>query len=337
MSKTKLGYKDYQSALTRLGELATQQQFPKIIVLYGTSDFLQQEALHDIRGFWLQRKNSTVNSLDTARFDQSTLEQIWTQDAIFEPQALYVLQKLEKKTDLPKYFEAMPSTQPKGGLCLTLQTSAAPVKLLNALKGRSFLDIPCFEPSYYEVDRYLEQQIRKHRLKMNSEAVQLFRQSVGLDLATIQNELQKMALVFADFPGLLTAQEVGPILGFLRQDMIFHLEKLVLSRKSADALAMVSSLLNRGESALGILAVLASLVRKALRINQHLRQGHSPEQAASAQKLPLPVIKSYNQYMSQKSPMELIKVLRLCQQADQQLKGSGIAGDLVLGQIVLAL
>lgn len=337
MANGKYNYRDFLESLKGFNSPNSISKSPNIIVIFGPSEHLHGMAIQQFRNLWTQLPNTSLQAIDAVEINGDFLSQVWSQESMFEPKGFYIFRRVEKKTDFSKFLGALIDSPPRQHLCFSILSPSIPVKLAAALKGLDHVTIPCFEPAPFEMDRYVQNQLIRHNIKMHPEAFALFRQAIGQDLSTIDNELSKLNLIFTDQKKEIHADDLAPILGFLRQDQVFQLDKLFLTGKTQEALALVLSLNKRGESPLAILGIITAHIRKSLRISRHLKDGLTAEQIAGSLKLPLPVIKSYTGYIRMKSPQAMIQALRLCQKADQQLKGSGIEGDLILSQLVYLL
>ena len=154
------------------------------------------------------------------------------------------------------------------------------------------------------------------------------------------DEIMRLALIFAPSDGSaaapIAAAAIAPSLGMLREDFVFELDNLLVARQYGKAQALLTGLLQRGESALALLGILARHCRMAIRVHEAQRggRGANPRDLATELRLPFNVVKGYTQYVAKSSPRTFAAVLGICQEADIKLKSSGADEELVLGRVI---
>ena len=124
---------------------------------------------------------------------------------------------------------------------------------------------------------------------------------MGHDLSKIENQIEVLALQFANAGRILTRIDVAPSVGTLREDDVFELFDLLRSDKVAAAHLLCESFLERGESAIALTGIFSRFARDLID-RGNLRKG--------------------------------ARVLRACASADRRLKSSRIDEAMVVSSIV---
>src|SRR5690606_12083613 len=124
--------------------------------------------------------------------------------------------------------------------------------------------VNCPDPAPYEIADFIKFQARILGLSLDPSAIKLTVDYLGRDLSLVANELRRVALVVGDTPGTLNAKQIAPHLGLLKEEMVYRLRNYVLERRFSIAQALLTDLLDRGESALALLGFLAKHIRTSI-------------------------------------------------------------------------
>ena len=174
-------------------------------------------------------------------------------------------------------------------------------------------------------------------LNLDAEARQTMIEANGNDLIKHRHELNKIALLQGEKKGILTKEDIAPLLGLLRQDDSFQLDRLLIQRQWPEAHALADALIARGEKALGIVAILANHCRNVIRIEAALTSGCSPSNLHTEVRLPPFMLKAYIPFATRADIPRYIQALRLCQKADMALKSTPVSESLLVAQVIEAL
>lgn len=332
------GYRDHAPALKAVlsqGKLAADA---KVVCIYGTSEYLLNHSIERVRKA-AGRSGMTTQTLEAATLNDTNWPALTSQASLFEPASLYVLRRAEQAKTLPKLLKAVAKRDALANhLVLVVQGEGPGGPLKTELDRLKATPIPCFEPWPSEMPEAVQAIADTLGLRLAHDAVQLLIDANGQDLVKHRNELQKIAFLIPGADAALTAAELSPHLGMLREDDAFQLDRLLLQKQGAKAQALVSGLLARGERGLGLLAILAGHCRSSLKLGTALAEGKSPDQLVGLVRLPPFIIKSYAQSLGRSmDPRPYAKALLLCQDADRQMKSSSVSEELLLSQIIEVL
>jgi DNA polymerase-3 subunit delta len=201
---------------------------------------------------------------------------------------------------------------------------------------------------------------KKHRLRFEEEALDLFILLTGGETRTIQNELEKLDLFLGERERRVTLETVRTLVPISRAGVIFELGNALAARDVERALSLVRRLLDQGESAIGILLVAIIPTVRNLLLARDLMQRHRlPRPAApfhfisTLKRLPpeatahLPRKKdgSINAYALGFAAMQahhfetsqLLAGLEACLAANLQIVTSQLDHRLILNQVVVKL
>jgi DNA polymerase III subunit delta len=210
-----------------------------------------------------------------------------------------------------------------------------------------------------EATEIVRRRAKKRKLQFDEDALDLFVLLTGGDTRQIENELEKID-VFLGKDRAVHADLVREIVPLSRAGVIFELSNALAMRDLELALTLVRRLLDRGESAIGILLVAIVptirnlLLAKDLMERHRLPRPQSPFQFISAiNRLPaeatdhLPRRKdgSINAYAlgiaAQRAHRfdtdELIKAMQTCLEANLKLVTTQLDHELVLTEVVVKL
>ena len=346
----KAAYRDHISALR---EVLGHQPWPRVILIQGGCTYLVESALAKVRKA-ARDQGVTTLVLEGSQLTASDLAVLGGQGALFEPKALLIVRRSEAAKSLPKILAELPALaadpQADGGstLCLVHGSDTVGADLKAALQRHELATVPCATPWPSDLPQVVMAQSQAHGLALAADAVRLLVAAHGDDLIKHDNELRRIALIWSA-PGAsaqrrstpMTAEELLPHLGMLRQDEALRLGDHLLRQEWPMAHIVVHDLLERGESPLAVLGVIAGFCRRALRTLAALERGAPLAEVAQAVKLPPSFAKIYAQHLSAKParwrPRPLLAALELCQQSDMRLKSTAICEQLIIADVLTTL
>lgn len=328
-------YKAYQSQLQKA--FAPKHAFKNpLFVLKGGSDFMLNLTHNSLRDYW-KSEGWNFERFEGASFTGERFLQATSTRSMFEPQQMTLVTQAFASPDLfdcLKSLESSQSIQP--ALCL-LHGGEVPAKFQKELSRLAAFVVSCEEPAPWEAKDFLTDRCRVHGLQFGAEAATLFLDSTGSDLMKIENELRKFSLILDVGQGPIAADTIRPHLDFLREDNAFKVDQLLCQEAYPQALLLLKGLLDRGESSLAVLAILAMHCRKALQIQAGMKSGHSPADLARELRLPPSVVQNYLPYIRKRSAVVFQKALNLCHEADRRLKSIRHGEEIWLDRIVWEL
>ncbi len=308
--KSHQSYQDYIQNLRQIQAVRNLEDFAKLIVVHGESDFLRMRTLGVIveHGKKLMSSNGDEEaqaiSVEAPGIDQARFHGLWSQASLFEPSCMYVLKRVSKGVKLATLLKDIPSSRSILSWIVIDYEGDIPTDTRKQLLRLEARLIDCEEPK----DRKDFVQIalsmaKRQGVVLDVSAASIILDSVGLDLSKLSNEVQKIGLVFSDAGRVIVASDVVPLLGMIREDHVFELFGLLRSKQLAKADLFVEQLLDRGEKAIAIIGILA----------RHARD------------------------LVSRSDLRGAKLLKFCAEADIMLKSSKVPDRVVLSQAIDSL
>jgi DNA polymerase III subunit delta len=210
-----------------------------------------------------------------------------------------------------------------------------------------------------EAGEIVRRKAKARGLDFEEDALELFVLLTGGDTRQIENELEKIDLYVGD-TRRVTAEEVRTLVPLSRAGVIFELGNALAACDLDRALALVRSLLDQGESAIGILLVAILPTVRNLLLAKDLMERHRLSRpsapfsfisalnrlpASATEHLPRKKDGSLNAYALGIAAMsahrfqtpQLIAGLEACLEANLQLVSSQLDHELVLTEIVVKL
>lgn len=330
----------YDELIKRLGSYKQQIQsgtIPKLIVIYGGSEFLLFKCTEFLKSCYT-KANIAVTQVDGLEINSDRIDDIFSQKSIFSSDSAFFMQRAEKCPNLAKAMAACLTTSDIGNyLVLVWKANKIPEKSKKQIQRLSGEFLQCSEPNFRELSGFIASLANKHGLKLDAKAIKLIETATGRNLATIDNELKRLSLIFVEESQVLTEGDVSPYLNLLREDYAYTFRNLILDLNYGKAQLLLSELIKRGESALALLGVLAKHCRNSLQVKELLAKGNSPRQIAATTGLQIYLINSYTRYIAKTSQQRLIAALNMCSWADRKIKSSRISDEIVLSYVLSAL
>lgn len=334
--------------------------WPALIVLHGDSDFFLAKSLQALREVWQRRfqtadstEPAVINSVDAAELAKDGLLDLVLSQSLFEETQLVVVRRAEKKSDAGKLMSALPlphqdSDQKEANfsrgwsnrLIMMFEKAALPVEVQRQVARLGGQVIHVTQPlSQADFMQYIQTTSQRARLQLTAEAQQLIFNCCGRDVVIIENEINRLGLLFPPVggkPADLGTSEVSSVLGALREDEVFRLDELLVNRRHAEVELLLHSLMARGESVLAVVGILARHCRNGLAIQDEMVRRGALDVSGMAAKLRLPqaVIRNFVRYVPGVPRTTFERALAACAQADVELKTSGLPDGLALSRIV---
>jgi len=331
-------YKTYRHGLPTVLHADFFQKH-KLVVLRGEADFLVTETARSLRIIY-EAKSWAIERWDAPQVNPERFLQATAAASLFDPETLTFINQAQGKNDLVNQLATVRQAKDiQNPVCLLWRGGDIPAKMQKELDRLQAFVLSCDEPAPWEFRDFVVDRAQHYQMKLAGDAADLLLEAVGTDLFKLDNELNRVSLTLG-VPGqmaIVTAEALRPLLGFLREDHIFKLDQFLCQEAYGRALLLLKDLLDRGEKALGLLAILAMHCRKALQIQAGVRTGQNPAEMAKTLRLPPSVIQSYMGYVQRRPPQGFAKALRLCHEADRRLKSRSEGEEIWLNQIIWEL
>ncbi|MBP5616703.1 MAG: DNA polymerase III subunit delta [Elusimicrobiaceae bacterium] len=123
---------------------------------------------------------------------------------------------------------------------------------------------------------WARQKMTEKGLKPQFEAVDLLCESIGSELAALENEIEKIYLFTAQREDkTVSAQDVLACIGFKKEENPFELSNALLACNKNRALAQIDTLINNGEEPIAVLSKMTYPILKMARIKRLWQAGMS--------------------------------------------------------------
>ncbi len=239
---------------------------------------------------------------------------------------------VEKDEALVKYLD-----DPAPFTVLVLDLSKKPDQRRKAWKSveKHVTVVVCEAPKPLELEKWVSEQAGARRLKLGQDGIRYFVAEFGDDMRRLSNELEKLSLYALG--DRLDLETIATVLGRGRAQSIFKFVDAVGAGETASALRQLSRLMEEGEPALRILALLDRLVGQ-LRIATEARaDGNKSQSLASLLGIPPYAAKSVAENARRFDSISLGRAVHSLSEADRILKSSRLPDRLVLESLVISL
>ncbi|HLG18710.1 MAG TPA: DNA polymerase III subunit delta [Bdellovibrionota bacterium] len=190
-------------------------------------------------------------------------------------------------------------------------------------------------PKPRELPNWIDKLAKRHGVMISAEARSTLAESVGVDLAAIDNNLEKLAL-YIHPKEKIEESDVDELVLQSTGDNIFAWTDQVLEGRKAEALNTLHHLMDDGTPPLVLVSMLARHVRLLIRTHQHLSEKIGRAQLAPALGLPPFVVDRYLDQARRLSPDRLRRSLSELQTLDHDLKSTGHPSHFLLEQTIRA-
>ena len=195
--------------------------------------------------------------------------------------------------------------------------------------------VQCDPPKEWEIEEWVAEQARLRRIPLDTETVRYLAAEFGSDLRRQLGELEKISL----YAGAqkLDGQELASLLGRGKAQSVFRFTDAVASRQAAVALKQLGRLLDEGEPALRILALLDRVLGQLL-----IAKEFGPGRGRSGQlmkvlRVPPRAADNISRWSDRYQEQDLLDAIEGLARCDRQLKSSGTPARLILEGFVLAV
>lgn len=268
-------------------ELARGRLSPAYLVL-GPETYLAHQAVETLR--------RGIVSADLAAFNESEFDASASTMAEILSAARTVPMMSQRRLVLVKALHTLPETE-RGALLEYLSAPAERCVLImtaldldrrtaffRKLKEKAqILEYPKLKSA--PLERWAANYVRSHGYTAAPGALKRLLETVGTDLQTLVNEIEKLAL-FAGTSRVITQEAVDELAGASRQRGIFELIDALGKRDTRAALRILASLLDSGEPPLMIVTMMARHYRQILIVKEMLDNRRKPSEISETAQVP---------------------------------------------------
>ena len=241
-----------------------------------------------------------------------------------------VMKELHKLTTGPLQTLASYVDNPLSTTCLILLGENLNFKIKAAKKIRDKSVYVKLKPLYEnQVPDWVKRQLREKNLDITDAAIRLLQASTGTSMRAIMSEIEKIQLNIHPRQ-LIEEENVAEAVGITRQFSVFELCDAVGRKDINRSLKVLSHMMSAGESAPGLISMLARHFRLLLKTKELLKR-RQPERAISKAIGVNPFfLKGYLQQSKNYSNEAIRKIFELLLEADITLKSRPQSPHLVL-------
>ena len=294
-----------------------------LIAVYGDDSFLRREAFKAlIRGLL----GADDDELAVTRFagDKASLadvlDELRTLPFLVKRRVVIVEDADTFVTAHRKELETLADGPPTpGSLILSVKTWPGNTRLAKAF-ARMGLAVECKTPDERELPAWLVQMAKtRESVALREDAARLLLELVGPEIGLLSSEVEKLA-VYVGERKAIEREDVARMVGAGRVETIWRALDAATTGKGREALEDLDRLMASGEHPVGLLAAMASSLRKVHHAGQLRRARRSLVEACKESgAFPAPRVGEQHAHLG---PMRVDRLPALLLQADLDLKGS---------------
>lgn len=260
---------------------------------------------------------------------------------LFSEDHAFMIKRLEcvKKGD--SFLQKLQlNSQATSTIIFTHYSAKPATKIVKALESCEPVLVPCSDLSQNEAGLYLRDLAMQASLNLDSTAIRLLLETVGRESQILENEMNRLALIFAKENSSqqpLTSQKISRHLGLLKQEHAFSMESYLLNNQHAKAAAFMCQLIDRGLSPLALLGIVTNFYRRLMKLSSTENTSLNDKEIAKVTQIPSWRIGNYRSFLRSSNKTALAQGICFCQEADLQLKSSRTMPHLILWQAIAFL
>jgi DNA polymerase III delta subunit len=221
-------YQDFVHALKSVVGAKSPAEFPRLMVITGSSNFLHMKACHAVKAAWETLDVGEAQSIEASDLDQSKFMSLWSQVSLFEPDALYIIRRAGGIKGLGSWLAAIKTPEAIKSHIVIDCADKLPADVLKQVTRLKAVVIHGAEPTgMVEFQKVAHSLARRAGVDLDDDSIKLLIESMGMDLGKVENEIVNLSLRFADKKERLTRADIAGSIGSLREDDVFELFDVV--------------------------------------------------------------------------------------------------------------
>lgn len=179
-----------------------------------------------------------------------------------------------------------------------------------------------FRPLYdTETIAWIESRMKKLKRGIDPRAVALLHSLVGNSLRELANEIEKTLIAVGE-TAVISAADIERVVGVSREYTPFELANAVGEKKIVKALDIAEHLVNAGENAVSIIAILAAHFVKLFKLQDAVRRKKPESELAQIAGVHPFFVRAYLQHLRNFTPDEIEDAFLILSEADLAAKSS---------------
>lgn len=187
-----------------------------------------------------------------------------------------------------------------------------------------------------QIPAWIRKRVQEQGKQISSDALRILQNFVGTNLREMANEIDKLGIYLYERE-TIEKRDVETVVGATKVNSVFDLADSVAERKLTDSFQILHSLLEAGESGVGIVWILARRFFTLAKVYQLKKNQTSAEEIARKAKIRPFLVSSYLRQSGYLLPVELERAFQLLLEADMNLKSSYQNPKLILELLVYRL
>jgi len=315
-------------------------KYAPVYFFFGEEDYLLEEALQRMRKAVVDPATADFNCdvLYGSEVDGQKITAIASAYPVMAQRRLVVVKEAHRLSVKSLELVARYAARPSPSTCLIVVAGKVDLrqKGFAALKDHSVWVE--FKPLYEsQVPGWVKTYLSERGLKISDEALLLLQASVGNSLRALVNELEKVGLNLGDRKAI-AIEDIEEVVGRSRRHSVFELADAVGSKDLGAALRILRTMLEVGESPVGIVAMLTRHFGLLWKTRAWSRQRKSPDEIAELIQVPRYFVQNYCRQSRNYSDEEIHWAIGQLLATDVSLKTSSlkprIAMELLLYRVI---
>jgi DNA polymerase-3 subunit delta len=318
---------------------APLEKLSPVYLLFGEESYLIQNAIHKIKTIALSQGAADFNFdvYYAADCDIGVVKDVVETLPMMSPRRLVLLNEVQdlKESEWNHLEKLFMSPPPESVFILAGRKVDKRKKSFKVLSELATV-VEFKKPYENQMPSWIRYICKMHELEITEEAVQLFYKLVGNNLTEIDAETAKLKLYIGDRK-LVEMQDVALSVSRSKEDSIFELTEAIGKNDRLKALIHLIHLLDQGQNALGIVAMISRNTRILLQIKQGLELGFLGPKLAQYVQIPVFTLQNYVDQSRIWSQRRLEQSLLSLAEADKALKSSPLSAHIWLENLILKM
>ena len=325
--------------IARLQKNVKSGKFAAIYLFYGEEDLLVDEAVDLVVKHAVDADAAEFNfdlfygaDADGARiFQTASSYPFIAERRVVVVRELHKM-NLKKLEPLAKYTD---SPSPTTCLILAAGKVDARNKWLRKIKSNA-ITLECKRLYDNQLPNWIKSRVKANGFSIDEEAVRLLHANTGNSLRDLLNELDKIYLNLNEKKEI-TITDIQDVVGVSREFSVFELSNYLGERKLSDTLRVLGQMLENGEPAGRILAMLLRHFVILNKVKYGMLAGQSQREIQAAARVSPYFLKDYILQTKNFSSRALQQAFHFFLTADIALKSSGQKPRLILEMLIYSL